>query len=270
MRVPLTVVVPGLLVGAGLALGGIALAPDGSTIPDITTTTAPAAGRAAPWYRHHETIVGTSAILLDGITIEDGEAVLRYQVLTIAPKASGLEIVDESGGGHGVGVAPEAWVLETSDGIYEGTSRNTEVHEARFAVDDRFLLSKVTALRITRFRMRVPYGYDVTIPTETGEVVTLDDGYTLSIDTILPQATSFIVHIGLEHPSDSFIAGSDVMVVTGIGPEWLTATQRQFGGVQLVREGPEVPDPLEVRVSTAYWVVFDRPVELDIGGLNLE
>jgi len=270
MPFPLKVVGPGLIAGAALAFAGIALGPDQSPSADTTTTTVDeTASTTPPWYRQHETLVGTSAILPDALTVEGGEAVLHYQVLTIAPRPTGIIVVDENGNGPGAGVGPESWVIETTDGEYPGESRNSDVHEARFEVDDRFDVNKVTGIRITRYRMRVPYGYDVELLPQTGAMVTLDDGYSMSIATLLPQSVSFIVHLDMEHPMDLFSTDPNPVRVNGAGPEWTTATPRLSGGVQLVREGPEVPDPLVLRISSAYWVTFDRTINVDIGGLNL-
>jgi len=270
MRVPLRVVAPGLLLGAGLALTGVMIAPR-ALAPAVTTTTTTRPVRAtAPWYHTHETVIGSSVIVLDGLTVQDGTATLRYQVLTIAPRPSGIVILDQDGEGPGPGVAPEGWVIETTDGEYRGTSRNTAAREVRFELDERFMLDKVTGIRITSYGMRVPYGYDLGLPSVVGTTIDLDDGYTLSIDRVVAQSTSVVFHLGFVKPVDEFTSTDPNPVsVNGVGPEWTFANAMAFGGTALTRQGSEVPDPLMLRVRSAYWVLFDRTVPLDIGGLSL-
>ena len=271
MRVPITAALPGLVLGAGLALAGVTLAPDTAATIDSTTTVAASGERVGPtWHDEHETVVGSSVIVLESLTVDDAEVLLVYEVLTIAPRAGGIVILDETGAGPGVGVTPETWVIETADGEYEASGRNTDVHEVRFEVDDQFTLSDVTGIRLTRYRMRMPYSYTVEVPPETGHVITIDDGYTISVDSVIPQTTSLVLHLGLEHPHDLFLSSDpDPVRVTGVGPEWLSATPRLPSGVALTREGPDVPDPLLLRVSSTYWITLDRPIDMNIGGLGL-
>jgi hypothetical protein len=271
VRIPLTIVVPGLVIGAAASFAGVALAPDGVTATTAATTTTAAGTTSASWYASHETVVGSAVVILDGLTTEDTQAVLRYRVLTLAPAPSGLIVLDDQGNGPGAGVAPEQWILETTDGEYPGASSRAESTEVRFDVDDSFSLGKVTGVRITRFRMRVPYGYDVSLANVPGAAFAVDDGYGVTVDNLLAQSTSVIVDFGLSHPADLFTsADPDPVRVIGLGPRWASARPRGgSGGSELTRDGPDVPDSLRLRIVSAYWVTFDRVIDLDIGALSL-
>ena len=273
MRAPLTTIVLGLLVGAGLAFTGIVVAPDGATATETTTTTEAVANRSTPpWYHPRETVVGSAAVVLDGLTVEDGEAVLRYRTFTLAPKPAGIVVLDENGNDAGPGVVPEDWVIVTAAGDYPGTSRNTNVHEAHFTVDDQFSLGKVTGIRITRYRMRVPYGYDVEMSPTVGATITLDDALFMSVETVIAQSTSVIFHLAISRQPELFTSSdSNRLGIRGVGPEWTVSNSLVSGsGLSLTRQGPDIPDPLVLRVSSSYWLAFDRTVDLDIGGLHLE
>lgn len=257
------VVATGFAVGAILAGVGIALAPDAPT-PTTTTTTRAADAAGVWWIDPHETPIGPAVLIPESLTVEDGEAVLRYRVVTRAPAGRGLRFEDHDP----TGVTPETWTLLTTDGEYPGVTRIAGAETASFAIDDRFLLGSVTGLRIDGYRLRLPYTYLVSLPPTEGASVALAENRTLSVATILAQASSLIVHLDLDQPLDDFGHGDGSEIqVTGVGPEWISSANRQFSGFQIIRDGPEVPDPLVLRIHSVDWVPFPGPIEVDLGGL---
>lgn len=91
---------------------------------------------------------------------------------------------------------------------------------------------------------------------------------------MLEQATTTILHIDYLSPSDDFTAGEPTpVIISGVGPEWLSYNQRQAGGIlgglQLIREGGELPPSVMLRVRTTYWVPFESTIPIDLGGMRL-
>lgn len=216
MRLPLAVAVA-LVAGAVSAGAGIALAPGAETPAGTTTTTTPAT--TGPfWIDPHETPIGPAVLIPESLTVEDGEAIFRYRMETLAPAGRGLRFEDEDP----IAVTPESWTLITSSGEYPGATRVAGATAAYFAIDENFLLGAVTGLRIDGYRLRIPYTYTVDLPPVRGASVSIAENRTLSVATVLAQSTSLIVHLDLDQPLDEFGhgAGSEVQV-TGVGPEWI-------------------------------------------------
>ncbi|HLE39357.1 MAG TPA: hypothetical protein VJA44_06865 [Acidimicrobiia bacterium] len=260
---PLVIAV-GLLTGAALAATGIVLAPNSPPEPDIAATTTVPAVPQSWWVDPHETIVASSAVVPGELSLEDGEVVFRYDLVSIGPMMRGFVFEDD----HLIGVAPETWTLLTTDGEYPGTTSTITSFEARFPVEDGFLLESVTGIRLDGYRLRIPYTYHLEMPPTEGAQVELGDDRTLALVTLLPQATSVVVQLRFSQPDDPFSTHSTDMTVTGVGAEWLRTTNLQISGSELFRIGPDVPDPLVLRVHSIYWIPYQAAIDIDLGGID--
>ena len=123
-------------------------------------------------------------------------------------------------------------------------------------------------LRLDRYWMRVPYAYAIGLPSNA--VVGLDEGYTLAVGGIIEQTNSKIVQLdivtpgGFANPTDP---GAVLLAVLGEG--WSFTSGRTTTGLQLVHDATPLPDPIRLVARSAYWVPFDRPVEIHAGALRL-
>lgn len=272
----------GFVAGIALAAAGLLLAPSG---PEATssTTTSPLrtdSTRTGPWwFSPAETQIGPTAILMESVEVDDGDVVVRYEIRDLAPSAIGrMRTLEESNPFFAQPrdepvVAPERWVLETVNGEYEGFSPSARTPAARFEVPDGFVLGTITGLRLESYRMRMPYVFDLEVSTALGATYELDEGFSFTVVRILPQSTTTIIHIDYATPSDDFTAGEPTpVIISGIGPEWLSYNQRQagesLGGLQLVRAGDDLPATIPLRVRTTYWTPFETSIDIDLGGMR--
>jgi len=274
-RLPL--LVGSVVAGAALAALGLWLAPDAEpTAGEATTTTAAtAATRPGPWwFSPGEARIGPTVLLVEGVDFEAGEVVVRYELRDIAPPALGRMLQPGeinpffAPPREDPVAAPERWVLETVDGEYEGRSDSARVRAARFDVPDDFVLGTITGARVESYRMRTPYVSEIETEPVPGTSVTLDEGASFDISAVLQQRESVIFQIDYETPSDGFTEGEPTpIIIQGVGTEWDSYNQRQFGGLQLILGSDRIPDPFLLRVRSTYWVSFETSVPVDLGGI---
>jgi hypothetical protein len=267
--------VAGLLVGCGAALGAL-LAIGGEEQAAITVATTTTAPEASPvtWVANGEVALGPSVLVVEGLTVEDGEAVLSYALFDLNPAApgrlrepDGLTEVPLQRLSEEAAVAPEAWTLLTAAGEIPGTTSGPRSRTARFSLPGG-VLPEVLGLRLDRYWIRLPYSYEIGVPAEAA--VALDEGYSLSIGRVIEQTDSTIVQVDLAIPG-GFAYGGDpgALLLSVLGEGWTFTSGRTSTGLQLVHEAGPLPDPVRFTARSAYWVPFDRPVEIDPGVLHL-
>jgi hypothetical protein len=257
---------------------GIALAPNaGHTAPPTTSAAVATTIADAWWFSPAESVVGPTAVLVQDVEMDGSELVVRYELRDLAPEAIGrMRTLEESNPFFASPreepvVAPERWVLETVSGEYEGLSRSARTPAARFDVPDGFVIGTITGLRLESYRMRMPYVFDIEVEPIPGTTYELDEGFSFTIVRVLEQSSTTILQIDYLTPSDDFTAGEPTpVIISGVGPEWLSYNQRQaggvFGGLQLIREGGDLPDTVTLRIRSTYWVPFETTTTIDLGG----
>jgi hypothetical protein len=266
----LTVLLAAALVGAGSMLLGVALADDGATrAPGLasttTTLTAPTAADGPWWHDPHETLVGPAAVVLDTLTVDGDEALLTYRVEQITTASHGFVLESEDIPPS----APQDWELVTPSGVYPGSSTRASARQVRFPINDAFALEAVSAIRVTRHWLRIPYQYDVEIEASVGAAAPLDEGVVLSVDAVLEQAETALLHIDVTHPASAFGAtdGADLWVL-GSGPVWGPTHAKVGGGYSLTYFAPTLPRVVSLSIWASRWMPFDAVTDLDIGGLK--
>ncbi|MFH1330454.1 MAG: hypothetical protein ABIJ48_07385 [Actinomycetota bacterium] len=267
-------IVAGIAVGSGVALatllafGGEEETP--ATASTTTTTTVPAAW----WVDEDEIPLGPAVLVIDGLVVEDDEAVLHFTIHDINPVGPGrlsesnwLTDVPLQRLAEEAAVAPEAWTLITAAGEIPGTTGSPRARTARFPLP-RGILPEVIGLRLNRYWMRVPYAYEIALPSNA--IVGLDEGYSLVVGGIIEQPNSKIVQLDIVTPG-GFATSSDpgALLVGVLGEGWSFTSGRTTSGLQLVHDATPLPDPIRFVARSAYWVPFDRPVEIDAGALRL-
>lgn len=250
-----------------LAATGLVLAPEGTVSASSSATTLPSTATAMWRIDAHETMFGPAAVIPETLTIRGNEVVLGFEIVSLAPYEDGFRLEDSDVGGVGL----ETLTLITQDAEYPGRVASPSAREARFAVAEGFDLATVRGIRVDQYRLRVPYTYDIELEPADGDSIEVEEGRILTVANVIAQSNSVIIHLDDTHPADAYGASqAPTFQVTGIGPEWLTAASRQFGaGYALTREGPDIPDPLRLRVHSIEWVAFPASVMLDLGGVRV-
>jgi len=268
-------VLAGLVVGSGVALGTLLAfgGGDQEATPATTTTTAPEAPPVT-WVAAGEVALGPSVLVVEGLTVEGGEAVLAYSLFDLNPVApgqlrepDGLTDVPLQRLTEEAAVAPEAWTLITAAGDIPGTTSGPRSRTARFSLPGG-AMPEVLGLRLDRYWIRLPYSYEIGVPAEA--VIELDEAYSLSIGRVIEQSNSTIVQIDLAIPG-GFAFGGDpgALLLSVLGDGWTFTSGRTSTGLQLVHEAGPLPNPIRFPARSAYWVPFDRPIAIDPGVLHL-
>jgi len=274
VRRRLLLALAGLVLGSGVTLV-LSAAFGGDREPATTVTAAPSTTAPAAWWVSPDEIpLGPAVLVIEGLRIEDREAVVDFALFDLSPVGPGsfrepdyhtsvpLERLAEE-----AAVAPQSWTLITAAGEIPGTTSSPRGRTARFPLPAGDL-PEVLGLRLNRYWMRIPYASEVGLPS--GTVLELDDGLSLSMGRVIPQTNSTIVQIDL-FGGGGFATTSDpgAVLLGALGDGWTFTSGRTATGLQLVHGPGEVPDPLLFAVRSAYWVPFDRPVLIDVGALRL-
>lgn len=258
----------GLLVGCGAALGALlAFGGEEQVATTITTTTAAPEAPPVTWVAAGEIALGPAVMVMEGLTVEDGEAILSYALFDLSPVAPGrlrdpdwLTEVPLQRLSEEAAVAPEAWTLITAAGEIPGTTSGPRSRTARFSLPGG-VLPEVLGLRLDRYWIRLPYSYEIAVPAET--VVELDEGYSLSIGRVIEQTNSTLVQVDVALPGGFAYAGDfGALLLSVLGEGWTFSSGRTSTGLQLVHEAGPLPDPMRFTARSANWVPFDRPIEI--------
>jgi hypothetical protein len=213
-------------------------------------------------------------MVIEGLVVEGEEAVLSFDLFDIAPVVPGslrepdwLTDVPLQRLAEEAAVAPAEWTLITAAGEIPGTTSSARSRTARFPLEGG-VLPEVLGLRLDRYWMRIPYAYQVELPSN--RPVVLDEGYTLALSRLIEQTNSTIVQVDISSPG-GFATTTDpgTLLIGVLGEGWAFTSGRTATGVQLVHEAGPVPDPILFAARGAYWVPFDRPVEIDVEVLRL-
>jgi hypothetical protein len=265
----------GLAVGCGAALAALlAFGGEGAPAATAITTITPTTGPAAWWVDEDEIPLGPSVLVIEGLVADGDEAVLHFAIHDINPVGPGeLRGSDDPTAvslqrlAEEAAVAPEAWTLITPDGEIPGLTSGPRARTARFPLPGG-ALPEVRGLRLDRYWMRVPYAYAIGLPSNA--VVGLDEGYSLAVGGIIAQTNSKIVQLDIVTPG-GFTSPTDpgTVLLAVLGEGWSFTSGRTTSGLQLGHDATPLPDPIRLIARSAYWVPFDRPVEIDAGALRL-
>ena len=195
----------GLAVGAGAALAVLlAFGGEEEAAVTVATTTSTTAAPPVTWVDADEIALGPTVMVVEGLTVEDGEAVLAYDLFDINPVEPGRLLDSDSLTGVGLdrlaeeaAVAPELWTLITAGGEIPGTTSSPRARTARFSLPGG-ALPEVLGLRLDRYWMRIPYAFEAALPLDS--TVPLDAGYSLAVGRVIEQTDSKIVQVDLVTP----------------------------------------------------------------------
>lgn len=225
--------------GIGLVIGVVLVgllslrwdSPTAETLPSSVATTVAAPVEIAPWLEPGETRIGSAVILPRGLEVENGLAVLSYELAGLSPSLQEQDDVEYQGD---VGALPENWVLTTRSGATVEASTSPGAESVRFelpAADDQVATIDLVGWREARSR-----GDRVEMPVEVGATGVFQSG-TMTIETVLEQRFSTIVQLDFEEVDDDW----QFPAVLPIDDYW-RVSGRQFGGLQLLWDGADAPD----------------------------
>lgn len=268
MRVRIISVVVGIVVGGSLAAVGLALAPSGgSSGSGDTTTTTPATAASTWWHDPYETLVGTSALIVESLVVLEGEAIVTYRLEPITSGRIGAYLVDAE---HPP-IAPERWALDTTRGRFESASPSQVAQQVRFDVPADLVTGDVTGLVLEQYRVGLPYVYEVELPLTNGATAELDEGTTVGIVSVLPQRNNVQIGVGVIARSDSF--STDIFTIRGVGPQWeqpsfRTPSPPYNTARQLTLDEPTPPERVRLRVVGERWEIRTESVTINLGGIT--
>ncbi|MDX1449581.1 MAG: hypothetical protein R3246_11025 [Acidimicrobiia bacterium] len=254
--------------GAAAMSLGLALADDGGAQAGASTTAPTTTQSIDPsvwWHDPSETLIGPAAIVPGRLSVERGEAVLTYAVESIASARLGLHFESDDI----PPVAPENWELVTATAVFPGSATRASARQVRFVVDEDFRPEDVVAIRVTRHWLRIPYTYDLMLDAVVGAETPIDEGVSLTVEAVLEQSETTLLHLELIHPPGAFGATERPdFWIYGRGTGWGPTNVRVGGGYSLTFFGPRLPDPAVVTVSSSRWIPFDAVTDIDIAGLQ--
>ncbi len=258
--------------GAGLWVGSRDAAADPVVVDDAPPpATVPKDDERPVWADPGEIVLGPTVLVPRGASLDGGELILAYDLVDIAPPATGFPGPNASE----AAAAPELWTLLTTSGERIEARTTAAARSARFPVPDGFDPTTVTGARIDAWRVRLPVTHILEIAHDDLSDHVLEPSTAVGLRLILAQAQNTLVQFRVSHPQDGFSGGSTTFSlafeaqpgVRGVGPGWTNVGITETG-TQLTYVGGELPDPFTIAVDThEYWVVTD-PLEVafEVGG----
>jgi hypothetical protein len=266
MRVRIISVVVGIVVGGSLAAVGLALAPDGESTAEATTTTS-ASAASVWWHDPYETLIGTGALIIDDLRVDAGEVIVDYRVESLSTARMGRYFEEHD---H-PNIAPEIWVLETTAGPIEASSPRHFSEQVRFEVPDGLTRGDITGLWVEQYRVKLPYAFEVELPLAVGARAQFDEDAAVGVVSVLEQRTNTQIGVGIEYPVDAF--GHHEFSARPVGGRWLQPSFRSASppysqAYQLTWPDPEAPDTVVLRVSGYRWEVRQTMIRINLGGIE--
>jgi hypothetical protein len=216
----------------------------------LTTTTT-----EAPWVVEGEIRFESTVMVPSTLSVEDGVARLEYELATLGPTLVGDEFEDSTL----VPVQPEHWLLVSRAGNFEAETVAGRTYVG-FDVPDEVTLSDVVEVRLVGWRTVMPVEHLFEVPLAVGEHIVLPDGASMTVRSILEQASGTLASFDTRRSDDSFAAGPVEQFLEPVaGAGWRIGWPET--GFQVVNDNaPTAPDSVWLRYTQSMWI----PVNGDI------
>lgn len=255
-----------LLAAAGLAAGAAAaffLLP-GDASPAVTTSTTAAAAEttttAPPWVSSHETRIGPTVVVANGLQMEGSRVLFTYDLYAIGPMA---DFISLEGADLIAGAVPASFTLTYPGGTVSARAQSPAGRAGRFEVPAGFTLDQVQAISVDSYWVAVPTGYAIDLSPSSGAWVPAAPGVRARILQVVEQAENRLVIVELE--SEAGLAGD--LAVAGEGRDWQSSSYSQIGGQRWTLDfrGETLPDPVRLAIRGVAWieVAGGGPVDLE-------
>jgi hypothetical protein len=247
----------GVVAGAAAALvltaGGTDASPAGpeATAPE-TTTTRPV------WASPTELRIGPAVVVPTSLEVDGGEAVLGYEVRTVAPAPDDMaEFLRDR-----PPAAPSRWTL-----IGPGFEAVEEVvapsnHAVRFDVPPGFEPDADTTIRLDEYYLAAPVSFEFDVDRTSAAWYDIGPGLQARVLQTLEQAENSIVIVEVEGPQ----ALTDWMTIDGVGREWVSSSVSMLGSHRWTLDfrGDELPDPLPLIARGVQWFRIATGQSVDV------
>jgi hypothetical protein len=250
-------------------LTGVSDSAAATTVPAAVATTTTVSQPV--WLDAAETVVGPAVLLPEALSREGNEVVLRYDLMTLVPRADiepALQFVSPQSGFAPIDpeemdpIYPVRWSLVTAGGDIAGETSNPSARAARFEVVEGFQLDSVEAVRIDEYRLPVPVDVEFEL-SEDAPRVEVAPGVFVSLISLVDQGEQTIVQV--EIASEDAL-NRESIGVGGVGPEWRSAVREAEGRPRynLRLGGSDRSGPVLLRARGLVWlpapeVVLVRP-----------
>jgi len=252
-----------LLAVAGLAAGAAAAflmlpGATGST-EGSPTTTAPTTTTVPPWIGRHETRIGPTVFVPQGLEVEGNRLLFTYDLYPITPLAEASPESPELA----AGAVPASFTLTYPGGAVSYRVLGPTQRAARFEVPVGVTPDQVQAINIDSYWLPVPGGYTIELSPSSGAWVPAAPGVRARILQVLEQATNYLVVVELE--ADAIL--TEDLAIAGEGRDWQSSSYSQIGGQRWTLDfrGETLPDPVRLTVRGVAWIEVPGggPVDLD-------
>jgi hypothetical protein len=237
-------------------------APSSMTLAGATTTAATTTTTEVPWVDEGEARFESTVLLPQAMSVDGGVATLEYELATLGPMQT--KRVGDFHGSVGaepeygpVAAQPEEWLLVTGSESVEGTP-SVSGTAVRFEVSDDASLDDIVEVRLTRWRVAMPFHHEFEMPLAIGETTVLPDGASVTVDHVFEQKDQTIFRLDTQRPDDDFAGRSVSFYISPVSDGW------QYGvgehDVQLISEDPVPPTSVLLRYTRPIWMPVDGDI----------
>jgi hypothetical protein len=230
---------------------GLAAAVSSTTLVDVQTEVVHVVAEA-PWVAADEARFESSLIVPKAMSVAGGSAVMEFDVATLGPLRP-----DDEGNYGPVAVRPDRFLLVTNGGSIEGKP-STSGATARFQLPETVTLEDLIEVRLTRWRVIMPYESTFEIELTSGTMVQLPGGGSVEVASVLDQRSGRIVRFVTHRPDDDDFASNPVDWYVSLLPDQGWIEGWSDSGYQIFSEEPEAPDSV--------WFTYDQPLWIPVDG----
>ena len=233
-----------------------------TTLAGVTTTAATTTTTEVPWVDEGEARFESTVVLSKAMSVDGGVATLEYELATLGPMRPSwfFEYGMVSGwiGEYGPAAAqPEEWLLVIGGESVEGTP-SVSGTAVRFDVSDTARLDDVDEVRLTRWRVAMPFRYVFEMPLVSGETMALPDGASVTVSHVVEQENETILRFDTQRPDDDFVGHPVESYISPVSGGW--EYQWMEGGFQLVSENPVASALVLLRYTRPTWLPVDGDI----------
>jgi hypothetical protein len=226
-----------------------------TTIAPATTTT------EVPWVADGEVRFESTVLLPQAMSVDGGVATLEYDLVTLGPmRPEWVGMYDVLGAEREYGpvaAQPEEWVLVIGDESIEGTP-SVSGTSVRFKVSDDASLDDIVEVRLTRWRVAMPFYHIIEMPLVSGETMELPDGASMTVGHVFEQGNATVFVFDAQRPDDDFAGRPVGFYISPVSEGWRDVLVE--GGFQLVCEEPPAPASVLLRYTRPMWMPVDGDI----------
>jgi len=250
------------VLAAGLAIGvvlAVLVSAGSDADPDATApTTEETTTTEAVWSAPAEIRIGPAVVVATSLEMENGDAVLSYEVTGIAPAPPG-----EGGpSAEDALAAPARWTLIGPDFEIGAEAVAPSSRAVRFQVPAGFQPDAGTGIRLDAYLVPVPVSFPFEVDATSVAWYGIGPGLQARVVETIEQADNSIVIVEVDGPQSL----TGWMTIDGLGREWVSSSRSMAGTHRwtLDYRGEELPDPLPLAARGVQWFEIETSHEIDV------